>query len=281
MKRTSKILLSIVAAAAAAVCLVCCLLIFQYVRGGMLNAEMEELKASQEEKVQLVPVMPTIGTDIPSVFPQQPDQDQQPDWYLSVNFEALAEINPDIYAWIDIPGTPVSYAVVQSPVNDLFYNNHAVDKTYYSGGSIFSQRYNSKDFQDPVTVLYGHNRTSKTMFAPVNDYASKEFFDAHPYIYIYTPDTVYQYEIFAAYPHSSEHLLLCYNFSRESTFNRYFSSLSNAIDANYRKELFPEAGDKVLTLSTCYKSNRLQRYLVQGVLTQEYSIVREETTDGE
>ena len=276
MKRSTKIVLSVVAALSGLVCIVCCLLILQYVRGGMLNSEVEQL-VGEEEQVQLVASVPTPTNQTvhqkPAVEPEQPAQ-EVPDWYLSVNFNALAGINEDIYAWIDIPDTPVSYAVVQSPTNDLFYNNHAVDKSYYSGGSIYSQRYNSKDFQDPVTVLYGHNRTTDTMFAPVNKFAGSEFFAEHPEIYIYTPDTVYRYEIFAAYPHSSEHLLLNHDFTDGEDFAAYFASLGNTIDSNYRPELFPEEGDRVITLSTCYKSNRMQRYLVQGVLTMEYAIIR-------
>ena len=51
-----------------------------------------------------------------------------------------------------------------------------------------------------------------------------------------------------------------------------FAALKDGIDTNYRRDLFPEFGDKVLTLSTCYKSNRLQRYLIQAVLTAEYPV---------
>lgn len=275
MKRSTKIILGVVSVVAAAVCIVCCLLIYQYLKGGMLNDKVEELTSPPDDTVQVVPVLPTGFPEqqLPEI-PGQKDEKKAPEWYIQVNFEALAGINEDIYAWIDIPGTPVSYAVVQNS-RDLFYNNHAVDKSYYTGGSIFSQKYNSKDFTDPVTVLYGHNRESKTMFAPVNDYASREFFDAHPTIYIYTPEAVFEYQIFAAYPHSSEHLLLNYDFTDADTFAAYFSALDERIDANYRPELFPEVGDRVITLSTCYKSNRMQRYLVQGVLSMEYAIVRE------
>ena len=272
MKKSTKIILSLVAALSAAICLVCCFFIFQYFRGGQLNDQVGALtdSSAEEKEVFLIPSLPN------QLFPTNPDapaaEPERPDWYLHVNFEGLAEINPDIYAWIDIPGTPVSYAVVQHPTNDLYYTNHSVDKAYYSGGSIYTQRYNSKTFDDPVTVVYGHNRTSKTMFAPVNDFAGKEFFDAHPYIYIYTPEKVYQYQIFAAYPHSSEHLLLNHNFSKEKQFTNFFSNLNEKIDSNYREEFFPQAGDRVITLSTCYKNNRMQRYLVQGVLTMEYTI---------
>ena len=56
----------------------------------------------------------------------------------------------------------------------------------------------------------------------------------------------------------------------EEEFTSYFDGLSDQIDSNYRRELFSSFGDKVITLSTCYRSNRLQRYLVQGVLIAEY-----------
>lgn len=278
MKRSTKIILGIVAAAAAAVCVVCSLIIFQYFRGSKVLEEVEQLTGEPDETVQVVPVLPESppAQQVPNLPGQSEEKkNTPPDWYLQVNFDALAGINQDIYAWIDIPGTPVSYAVVQNQ-EDLYYNNHAVDKSYYTGGSIFSQKYNSKDFTDPVTVLYGHNRESKTMFAPVNDYADQSFFDANSKIYLYTPDTVYEYEIFAAYPHSSEHLLLNYDFTDEDTFSDFFAGLNETIDAHYRRDLFPEVGDRVITLSTCYKSNRMQRYLVQGVLTMEYAILREE-----
>lgn len=279
MKKSVKILLSLLAIAALAICLVCCFFIYQYFRGGMLNDQMGELTDSSvsDREVFLIPTPP--NQLFPSSQEEPSPEPERPDWYLHVDFDALAEINPDIYAWIDIPGTGISYAVVQHPTNDLYYNNHSVDKAYYSGGSIYTQRYNSKTFEDPVTVLYGHNRTSKTMFAPVNDFASKEFFDANPYIYIYTPEKVYQYEIFASYPHSSEHLLLNHNFSSEKQFSNFFGGLDETIDSNYREELFPQAGDRVITLSTCYKNNRMQRYLVQGVLTMEYTIEVQETAE--
>lgn len=262
MKRVTKTILILVAILACIVCVCCCLLIFQYFRGGMLNDRVEELATAS-------------GSSEPSPSPQASSSadtsvSDESSPFLKIDFEALAEINDEIYAWIDVPGTTISYAVVQNAKNDLFYNNHSIDKSYYSGGSIYSQRYNSKTFQDPVTVLYGHNRTSNTMFAPVNDFAQSDFFDANRYIYIYTPETVYEYEIFAAYPHSSEHLLLYHDFSVEEEFTSYFDSLSDQIDSNYRRELFPSFGDKVITLSTCYRSNRLQRYLVQGVLIAEY-----------
>ena len=256
MKRPVRILLTVVAVFAVIVCIFCILFIVQYVRGKSLSDKLGESFTSGVV-----------------VKPRDPADDGQ---YMTidVDFDSLHDINPEIYAWIEVPGTNINYAVVQSRTDDLFYNNHGVDKAYFSGGSIYSQRYNSTDFQDSMTVLYGHNRQSQTMFAQLNNFADAEYFAANRDIYIYTPDTVYHYEIFAAYPHSSEHLLLCYDFDDPGQFNDYFASLDGTVNANYRRDRFPEFGDKVLTLSTCYKQNRQQRYLVQGVLTEQFTVLK-------
>ena len=195
---------------------------------------------------------------------------------IPVDFDELQTMNPDIYAWIKIPDTDISYAVLQRGAEDdqEYYSKHSENGAYYSGGSIFSQSYNRKDFSDPMTVLYGHNLRNGRMFAQLNSFSDAEVFESHRYIYVYLPDRMLVYEIFAAYPHSSEHLLLCHDFTDPQQFADYFASLGEAINANYRRELFPQAGDKVLTLSTCYRQNRMQRFLVQGVLTETYDVIK-------
>ncbi len=279
MKKSTKIILISLTAMAACVCLLCCLFIYQFLRGGQLNDQLQAMTAAEGsghvlyQQSQTPEAQQPQEPEQPGVEDSQPEPEQSlPDWYISVDFASLWEINPDIYAWIHIPDTNISYPVVQHPENDLFYNSHGVDGAYYSGGSIFSQRWNTRSFEDPMTVLYGHNYDLTAMFSQLNDYADPEFFASHPCIYIYTPDTVYVYEIFASYPHSSEHLLLCHDFSDPEQFAAYFAGLSSVFDSNYLEESFPEEGDRVLTLSTCYKNNRMQRYLVQGLLVSEYII---------
>ena len=257
MKRSTRIVLGVISVLAVAVCAVCIFFIVQFYRGKALSDRLGSGVSSG--------IISTALTD-----PNDPTR------YMtsSVDFDELQAMNDEVYAWIEVPGTVINYAVVQSATDDLFYINHAVDKSYFSGGSIFSQRYNTTTFQDPVTVLYGHNRQSQSMFAQVNNFADAEFFAKNQKIIVYTPDKVYEYTIFAAYPHSSEHLLLCHDFTDPQQFADYFASLGEAINANYRRDLFPQAGDRVLTLSTCYRQNRMQRFLLQGVLTETYDVVK-------
>lgn len=158
MKRPVRILLTMVAVIAVIVCIFCILFIVQYVRGKSVSDK--------------------LGSGVRSGQVVEPLDPQDDGKYMAINvdFDSLHDVNPEIYAWIEVPGTNINYAVVQSAADDLFYDDHGVDRSYYSGGSIFSQRYNTTTFQDPVTVLYGHNRQSQTMFAQVNNFADAAFF---------------------------------------------------------------------------------------------------------
>lgn len=192
---------------------------------------------------------------------------------IPVDFDELQVMNPDIYAWVTIPDTDISYAVLQRGAEDdqEYYSKHSENGAYYSGGSIFSQSYNRKDFSDPMTVLYGHNLRNGRMFAQLNDFSDAEVFETHRYIYVYLPDRMLVYEIFAAYPHSNEHLLLCHDFSDAGDFTAYFDGVQaqKSLQANFRTDAWPVPGDRVLTLSTCFRGDNHQRYLVQGKLVAE------------
>ena len=91
---------------------------------------------------------------------------------IPVDFDELQAMNPDIYAWVTIPDTDISYAVLQRDGDDdqEYYSKHSENGAYYSGGSIFSQDYNQKDFSDPMTVLYGHNLRNGRMFAQLTTF---------------------------------------------------------------------------------------------------------------
>lgn len=282
MKTWRKVLLIALSIAALIVCAGCCWYIWQYISGERFHEQLREsavgeavvLSTSEptpyitqeEEAVEQITVVPTEENALPQMS-------------ISIDFNALKAVNEDIYAWIEVPGTIISYAVVQHPTDELFYNSHNVDKSYYSGGSIFSQTYNTKDFTDPVTVLYGHNLKSNRMFSQLWNFADTDFFAENRYIYIYTPEKVYQYEIFAACPCASHHLLLCYDFEEEESFLTFFDTVhTSTVDTNLADDSFPGTDDRVLVLSTCYERDRYLRYLVMGVLTAEYEVV--EADDG-
>ncbi len=187
--------------------------------------------------------------------------------------DALTEANaqnPDIYAWLSIPGTNIDYPVVQSPTNDSYYLRRDIDGQYSSAGSIMSEHtYNGTNFEDPVTILYGHCMKSGAMFGNMQTYYSSENgLENYKTIEIYLPDKKLEYEVFAAVPYDMRHILYNYDFTDSRIFSSFFKSIVSirSFNANVNAEEKPRYGDKVLVLSTCLKGDSTKRYLVMAKL---------------
>lgn len=118
-----------------------------------------------------------------------------------VDFDGLKAINEDVYAWIKVPGTNIDYPILQNAdEEDDYYLNRTMDGQVGLPGCIYTEKYNSTGFNDPVTVVYGHTLHDGTMFSELKKYTDKTFFDEHPDIYIY---------IFRAEERSSRFLRQC------------------------------------------------------------------------
>ncbi len=189
----------------------------------------------------------------------------------NMDWDALKEENPDIYAWIYIPNTQVDYPVLQREGDDNYYLDHNLDGSSGYPGCIFSQSLNTKDFTDSNTVLYGHNMKNGTMFGSLHEFEDNEFFDENPYIYIYTPEKTFVYQIFAACEAGDRHLLYAYDFDTEAGFDQFISDINKVRDmrSHTRSGLGVVYGRKLVTLSTCIKGEPESRWIVAGVLLNE------------
>ena len=105
---------------------------------------------------------------------------------VTVDFASLQAINPDIVAWLRIPGV-LEYPVVRGKDNS-YYLNHTVQKTYNIAGSIFLEYRNERDFSDSKNIIYGHNMKDGSMFHVLRNYQDIDFFQEHTDMEIYLPD---------------------------------------------------------------------------------------------
>ena len=157
-----------------------------------------------------------------------------------IDFDALKAQNPDIYAWITVPGTGIDYPVLQKgdaadPYDD-YYLNHTLDLREGYPGSIYSHAVNRRDFEDPVTILYGHNL-----------------------------------KVFAAVDYSDELLPCAYDFSSPGEVRRYLVDVGSCA-GNFREDMEVSEEDKILTLSTCYSGRDDRRLLIEAVMTESVQI---------
>ena len=187
-----------------------------------------------------------------------------------VDFEKLQAINPELYAWIRVPGTQINYPVAQHEGEEQqFYLHHDLYGTPQFVGCIFSQEPNAKDFSDPVTVLYGHNMRNGSMFQNLHLYTQADAFkNEHNYVYVYMPNKMLIYEIYSAYAYDNRNILETNDFSDSEVFDKYIqeSLKPHSMIAKVKDGIKVTTDDKILTLSTCITGQPGQRLLVQAVL---------------
>lgn len=195
---------------------------------------------------------------------------------LEVDFDGLQTLNPDIYAWLDIPGTDISYPVVQNPDNDSYYLRRNSDGEYSAGGAIFSEAtYNSTDLNDPVTILYGHHMNAgNIMFGHLQSFFSDpDFLASDPVIRLYTPSGMREYAVFAAMPFNKMHILYYNDMYDPVVYQTFFSSLLDVreLGGYINEDHFPvdPEQDRVIILSTCLEGNSSRRFLVMATLESE------------
>ena len=195
-------------------------------------------------------------------------EETDPPVEIPIDFDSLQERNPDVYAWITVPGTQIDYPILQSPDDNSYYLTHTIDGEEKTGGAIFTENYNHTDMEDPNTVIYGHDMRNGSMFQNLLNYQDREFFDENREVTIYTPDAIRHYKIFAAYLYDDRHLLQSFNFHNTDVYRQYLDSIFSIRDMNVCIDTSVEVDtdDKIITLSTCYGSQSDRRYLVQAVL---------------
>ena len=190
---------------------------------------------------------------------------------LPIDFEGLQAINPEIYAWIRVPDTKIDYPILQHVGEDQsYYLTRDIYGKSQQAGSIYTEHYNTTDFMDPNTVLYGHNMKNGSMFHNVRYFAQKEYFDEHRDLYIYMPDKILKYEIITCYEYDDRHLLGTYDFYDEEVYAEYLEEIMNprSMYTMIREGVQLTTEDKLVTLSTCVANKPNNRRLLQAVLVE-------------
>lgn len=190
---------------------------------------------------------------------------------IPIDFQQLQKENPDIYAWIRIPDTTVDYPILQSETeDDDYYLFHTPEGKSGYPGSIYTEKYNSKDFQDFNTVIYGHKMRNHTMFADLEYYEDLDYLKQHNMITIYTPDHIRTYQVFAAVTYDNRHIMYSFDFVNKEQRQAYLDSLKAVrnMATCWDDSVNVTTDDKIITLSTC-NGNDKQRFLVEAVLIDE------------
>lgn len=207
---------------------------------------------------------PTVARPL---FPTDTTALMQP-YQSPIDFDSLQKVNGDIYAWLEMPGTEISYPIVQRAHDHAFYLTHDSNGQQSKSGALFTEDYNALDFEDPVTIIYGHKMKSGHLFGTLQKYyADSLFFEEHKEFYIYLPDRKLNYRVFAAVPYSGKHILYYYDFKNMGMFHSFFESIyaTRSLNGILDTEVQLSASDRIVILSTCLRGDNTKRFLVIAV----------------
>ena len=202
----------------------------------------------------------TLAAETEEKIAETEQSQTKPD--IPVDFEKLWEINPEIYAWIEIPGTSVAYPIVQSASDNSYYLNHTIEGMAGYPGSIYTEGINSKDFRDFNTLIYGHDMGDGSMFGGLYQFADPDYLKNHETLIIYTPEHKLTYRIFMSLTYDDRHIMGSFDFSENQEREAYLDSIGNTDEE-------VTADSKIVTLSTCIATQPSNRFLVEAVLINE------------
>ena len=156
--------------------------------------------------------------------------------------------NPDIFGYIRIDGTNISYPLVQGEDDEYYLHHQSNGQPSVSGAIYADTRCNTSLLEDRNLILYGHNMTNGTMFNNVTNFFDENVF-YNTKIVIYTFDGIYTYEPFTIFSTNS----------RFPYFTTYFPQPQTMIDfcnlmqskSKYNRGLTFTGDERLLTLSTC------------------------------
>ena len=208
--------------------------------------------------------------------------DSDPSAAKTIDFAALLATNPDTVAWIEIPGTNINYPVVQTTNNET-YLSRTFDGDTSISGTIFLDADNAADFTNVNSILYGHHRYDRTMFADL-DLIYNVSLAADTPVYLYLPDgSRATYQVFSTYITENDPISIdpaTSDFAAFATTMLARSERDFGLDPLAVSPQFTSAdtspastnpsetpSPRILTLSTCV-ANDDRRYLVHAILTE-------------
>ena len=176
-------------AALCGVCILSAALLYQdYVTVPRKNRELvEALKTCFPE--ELPPGGGSLG--------QKEEQAGRETEVSAVDLRSLQSQYPDVRDWLTIPESGIDYPVLQSsPEEPEYYLRRDYRGNYDINGSLFLQADCILGESGKLTI-YGHNMNSGAMFGNLDQYASYEYWKAHPSVFFQTPEGMEEYQIAA------------------------------------------------------------------------------------
>ncbi|WP_277406677.1 class B sortase [Lacrimispora xylanisolvens] len=177
---------------------------------------------------------------------------------------ALQEENPDCIGWLTIPGTMIDYPVMYRPGEENYYLKRDFYGNYSASGCLFLSELCKPEESDNL-IIYGHHMNSGKMFAALDGYKRRAFYEEHPLIFFTSLQGEETYQVIAAFctPVYTGTDFTYYTFTKaedKAAYDAYIEAVKKR--SVYDTGNTAVYGDKLLTLSTCEYSQENGRMVV-------------------
>ena len=203
-----------------------------------------------QQKYQSVSQLANVGEG--TVLPDSAGADIEPG-KLNVDWAALKAANPDTVAWVYIPGTTISYPVVQGTDND-YYLTHDFDGEagwLANYGAIFMDYRNNPNWSDQCYFIYGHHMNDGSMFAGIVDLTDQARFNECRTVYLMSPNGNFKLRTFALAHCSADDEIVRSSFDSPEQKSEYIGqALANDV-VQVADRPPAESIDKIFAFATC------------------------------
>lgn len=174
---------------------------------------------------------------------------------MTVDWDALRAINPQVVAWVYVPGTRISYPVCWAKGDNQKYLDMNFDGNqgvFTGSGTIFLDGEAKPDFSCSINFLFGHHMNDGSMFACLSDFADEGTFEKSRSVFLLTPSCNYEFRTFALVRTVGSDTLVAHSFADEADRVSYVSDKESRSMVT-PSEGFPDAKatGKLIALSTC------------------------------
>lgn len=186
------------------------------------------------------------------------------DFPIKVDFDKLKKINSEVVGWLYCKNTQINYPIVQTDNNEYYLHN-MINGEYNFAGTLFVDYRCEKDFAGLNTIVYGHNMKNGSMFGELPKYKEQDYYDAHPIMWLLTPDKTYRVELISGQvttADSSAYDII----SKSEDLTKY---IENAVSQSFFKTNSSiDDAEKIITLSTCSYEYENARFVLIGKLAE-------------
>lgn len=186
----------------------------------------------------------------PSPVSNTPLECEADDGFPVVDWEYWLSVNPDIVAWVSVPGIQIDYPVVQASADDpTFYLDHDVYRKWNPYGCPYLDTGCAElGIDSPLALMFAHHMSDGTMFSAFAGYSDAEFAEAHDEILLQTPEEKIRLKVIAVDVVDSEVEYKRLEFATDEEFASWFGELLAEADVVLDEDA---QADSVKAFCTC------------------------------